>query len=232
MITAIMSTYNEIEYLPLKIQWCRSNGIDLYVCDNMSNDGTGEMLQREGIASHQYDTQGVFSEVRMQKEIKDTLVRLQPDWVLYMGCDLFFNIPLEPIECNVISFQFLSAKYTGEVREPFTYQYGMIHQPLKFLFKWNDDIQFAGDEIIIPNEKCYHSGLIAINYGDTKPKEQRLETLARRQKAWDQGECRGWGSHLAEGSKIDYLWNRDQLVNFRNTEYWKQIEQIRHDSTT
>ena len=63
-----MSTYNEIDYLPLKINWCRANGIQLYVCDNMSTDGTWEMLQREVIDSHQYDTNGMFSEVLMQKD--------------------------------------------------------------------------------------------------------------------------------------------------------------------
>jgi hypothetical protein len=207
----------------------------------MSTDGTWEMLQREDIDCHQYDTDGMFSEVLMQKEIKRTLDRLNPDWVLYMGCDLFFHMPAYKLDramsnyYNCIYFKFLSAKYTGEERvkpfDPFhNFTHVMQHQNLKFLFKWNPDIQFNGDSIVIPNETCYQSNNIVINYGDTKPKMQRFETLQRREKAWNTGENTGLGEHFRHGLECNYQWNKGELINARQTEYWKQIEQIRTDA--
>jgi len=231
-ITAIMSTYNEREYLPLKLAWCKANGLDLYVCDNMSSDGTWEMLQDEGIKSHQYDTNGIFSEKLMQNEIKKTLANINPEWVLYMGCDLFFNLPMLPMGYNCFTFQFLSAKYTGENREPsnpfMNFTHGMIHQRLKFLFKYSPDIIWNGDEIVIPNELCFDLDHIVINYGDTKTFEQRNETLIRRQRAWDSGiDNSGHGEHLRTGKEIQWYWNKSELQDFtKNIWYDIQINQI------
>lgn len=242
MITAIMSTYNEIDYLPLKIQWCKSNGIELYVCDNMSTDGTWEMLQANDIKSHQYDTGGMFSEVLMQREIRKTLDRIKPDWVLYMGCDMFFYLPKHtpPVllndEYNCISFNFISAKYTGEDRllpfNPFrTFTHVMIHQRLKFLFKYQDGIKFNGDDILIPNENCHHANSIVINYGDTKLPIQRIESLKRKQRAWDAGiDNLGHGEHLREWAIGTQLYYKQDLINVKDSSRWYQIEQIAKDA--
>jgi glycosyltransferase involved in cell wall biosynthesis len=217
MITAIMSTYNELDYLPLKIQWCRSNHIELYVCDNLSDDGTWEMLQHEHIPSHRYSSDGTFSERRLQQEIHDTLCRLSPDWVLYMGCDLFFTLPYIDIsKYNCVSFDFLSPKYTGEKRiypfNPFTnFTYVKHEGTLKFLFKWDENIRFDGDNIIVPNEQCYKSDCIAINYGDTKTVRQRETTLSRKRKAWENGDNLNHGCHLEDGGNVGWLWDKNYL---------------------
>ncbi len=234
---AIMSTYNEQQFLPLKIQWCKANGFDLYVCDNMSTDDTVKILQDNSVPFHQYDTKGIFSELRMQNEIYDTLCRLNPDWVLYMGCDLFFNFHVRLINYNYncYSFQFYSMKYTGELRRelfnPFdNFRYGMKHDRLKFYFKWNKDIQFRGDEIIIPNESCFDSVNLAVNYGDTKTQAERMETLHRRQKAWNMGECNGWGEHLRHGNSKNWQWDKRDLIDFKDTSIWPYIQQIKIDA--
>ena len=233
-ITAIMSTYNEMNFLPLKIQWCRSNDIDLYVCDNMSNDGTWELLQKENISSHQYDTQESFSETLMQKEIKETLNRLEPEWVLYMGCDMFFDIPENYNEYDYISFYYYSFKYAGEPRNtpfnPFlTHPYAVACGGINFLFRWSKNVQFKADELIIPG-RGMHDNTFAANYGDIKPIEEREETKRRKQKAWNAGDPVAWGSHYLTGSSINWLWNKNQLTDMRLTSYWETIQRFARDS--
>lgn len=233
MITAIMSTYNEIDYLPLKIQWCRSNGMNLYVCDNMSTDGTWEMLKKCKIPSHQYDTNEMFSESLMQKEIKLTLARLDPQWVLYMGCDLFFDIPPDYDNYDFIRFAYYSVKNTGEKPvmpfNPFyTYHYGGAWNKLNFLFRWSKDVVFRADEITIPGI-CLDDNNLCLNYGDTKPKEQREETKRRKEKAWANGESKGWGTHYKTGSRDGWIWDKEKLTDLQQTLYWPVIQKIASD---
>ena len=229
-ITAIMSIYNEINYLPLKIQWCKNNNIDLYVCDNMSNDGSWELLQKENIPSHQYNTQEMFSEVLIQNEIRSTLNKLNPEWVLYMGCDLFFDIPNNYNDFDFVWFNYFSFKNTGEILKTFnpfkTYKYSMCHSPLRFLFRWNKDIIFFADDIVIKEGEGLNAGNIMINYGDTKSKGEREETRLRKTKAWENGENSGWGYHYKVGAELDWIWDKDKLINMEKTEHWQIIQQI------
>lgn len=232
-ILGIMSTYNEMNYLPLKIQWCKNNNIDLYVCDNLSTDDTWELLQKENIPSHQYDTQGMFSEALMQKEIYNTLVKLNPEWVLYMGCDLFFDIPEDYAEYDFVYFNYFSFKNTGETFEKFnpfsTYHYAMNHTPLRFLFKWNKDIVFFADDIIIKEGIPLDRKNIMINYGDTKPKHEREETRQRKIKSWQNGENSGWGYHYTIGNELDWIWDKNKLIDVSLTPYWPVIQKIEKD---
>ena len=32
--------YNELEWLPKKVKYCKDNGLDLYIIDNYSTDGS------------------------------------------------------------------------------------------------------------------------------------------------------------------------------------------------
>jgi glycosyltransferase involved in cell wall biosynthesis len=233
MITAIMSTYNEINFLPLKINWCRKNNLSLYVCDNISNDGTWELLQKENIPSHQYDSNEMFSETLMQKEIKTTLKQLSPEWVLYMGCDMFFDIPENYKDYDYISFYYYAPKNTGEeLSIPFnpfiTYHYAVPCGGINFLFKYSENVIFNADEIIIPGIGM-HNRTLALNYGDTKSKEERESTKLRKQKAWDNGESTAWGSHYITGSSIEWTWDKSRLTNMKNTHHWPTILKIAND---
>ena len=229
-ITAIMSTYNEMNFLPLKIQWCRSNNISLYVCDNMSTDGTWELLQKENISSHQYSTDDMFSETLVQKEIKATLERLKPDWVLYMGCDMFFDIPKDYNDYDFITFYYYSFKYAGEERtlpfNPFiTHKWAHACGSINFLFRWSEKVKFNADEIVIPG-KGMHNETLALNYGDIKSIEEREETKKRKQKAWDHGDPVAWGTHYLHGSARNWLWDKDSLRDMSQTSHWETIQRI------
>lgn len=235
-ITGIMSVYNEQDFLPLKINWCRSNNIDLYVCENISTDNTVKLLNNNEIAYHRYDTMGVFSEMLIRNEVLTSLYRLKPEWALYMGCDLFMNLPEKdiPQEYNCISLTFISMKYTGEERiKPFNpfdnFRYGMKHHRLKFLFRWSEDVKISGDNVYVPDEKCFESSGILVNYGDTKPAEQRNESMRRRELAWECGENKAFGEHFRMGNIRNWTWDKDQLIDFSQTEYWDQIQNIKKD---
>ena len=45
-IIAYFITYNEIDLLPLQHKWCKNQGIEMYVIDNCSNDGTVSYLKK------------------------------------------------------------------------------------------------------------------------------------------------------------------------------------------
>ncbi len=65
-ILTIMHVYNEGKMLPYTLQYQKAHDVPLYVIDNMSNDGTWEVLQEQGIASHRFDTGGAFHRKDLQ----------------------------------------------------------------------------------------------------------------------------------------------------------------------
>ena len=52
--------WNEIALLPLKLQWCRDNGLDLRYLDNESTDGSLEWAQENGVYVGSVQTNGAF----------------------------------------------------------------------------------------------------------------------------------------------------------------------------
>lgn len=239
----VLSTWNEADFIRWKINWARNNGVELYVCDNMSDDGTWEILQKEGIRCHQYDTRGIFSEHLMQAEVRQAMDALRPDWMIYNGADLFPIISggiraacnrADSIDANVIRLKFLSARYTGEDRQPGELpflKYTHCHDDgyLDFIFRWHKDIRLNGDSVEFPYEKrvLIPDGLM-INYGDTKTKERRLATLMRKQKAWnDLGENPGLGEHLRAGFERGWLWDKKELQNiWKDSDYRRLLRQL------
>ena len=53
-IVQISCVYNEMEYLPHQLKYIKSQGLDVYVIDNCSTDGTWEWLQENKTPSHQF----------------------------------------------------------------------------------------------------------------------------------------------------------------------------------
>ena len=69
-----------------------------------------------------------------------------------------------------------------------------------------------------------------INYGNTKSAEERAETLKRRRKAWDNGEPRGHGVHYITGEKLNWVRNKEDLIDVRNTKYYPYIQKLQEVS--
>ena len=56
----ILTVWNEREYLPLKLEYCKQNKLEPYIIDNMSTDGSWEYLQENKVPSHRLDTGDSF----------------------------------------------------------------------------------------------------------------------------------------------------------------------------
>ena len=83
--------YNELEWLQKKVDYCKDNGLNLYVIDNMSTDGTYEWLVDNRVCCHRFDTEEIYHLPRLQAEMMRVLKDLQPEWVVYLDADLFID---------------------------------------------------------------------------------------------------------------------------------------------
>lgn len=236
-VLSILTIYNEIDYLSLKIKWCKNNNLNLYIIDNMSNDGSWEYLNDNNIPCHQIDTNDEFHLEKLQKEIIKTTHKLKPDWVVYNGADLFFqlkeNISLyEYIKkvdewgFNLIQSRWINFYNTGEQHKIFNpfqtyYYYKLVKDPISLIYKYDKNIAYFGDLVLLENPTVNKFNGITINMGNTKPKEQRFETFKRRQLAWENGMKNGHGMHYKEAVKLNCVWNiqKNNLLDIRKSEY-------------
>lgn len=241
-ILCILTAWNEIEFLPLKKRFCEANGIDLYVIDNYSDDGTWEWLQKNGVPSHRFDTNGSFNLRKLQDEIVRTIHEQKPDWVIYNGADLFpvTDKPLykeiqmlNDLGCNVAMQYCISFYNTGEERnpkDPFnTYFHFRGFQYLTMIHKYHPEIIYNADHVTI-GEKIQpgNIGGILINYGNTKTAQERNQSFERRKKAWVEGENPAHGSHFREGAARDWTWNKEELTDIRETEYFRYLQKLQY----
>jgi len=240
-ILCIMTIYNEIDFLPLKLEWCHRNGLDLYVIDNYSTDGSYGWLKDHNIDCHQIDTDGAFDLDALQEEIIKTIDRIQPDWVYYCGADLFIfaDKPIvnlckaaEEQEYNVIGFPLIDICNTGEERVGCIlgryFWYMQCKDSLKtieFVYKWSPGIRYIGDTVMMSNKNIYTSPGVMINYGRTKSSEQRKELLERRKLAWDRGMHKGHGVHYLTEEKREFKsWHKKELKDIRESKYWDYLK--------
>lgn len=231
-ILAIGFVYNEIEFIKYKHKWSIDQDIDLYIIDNMSNDGTWEYLQENKILSHRVDTNQSFNLIKLQSEVINVLHRIKPNWYIYHGADLFFftkdgiknDIIMADSEgYDSISLKHLEIRNSGETfktgMNPFeVYFYGTIEPNLIMVGKYHDKIGISGDSVSNSKTKIIKSGLL-VNYGMTKSKKDREETLKRRQKAWNEGLNFNYGKHYTKAKENNWVWDLNKLTNIKETEY-------------
>lgn len=239
-ILAIAFVYNEIKFIKYKTKWAKEQDVDLYIVDNMSNDGTWEYLQENQIPSHRVDTEDSFDLRKLQKEVLNVIHELKPDWVIYHGADLFFfteNGLRKDIESahkkgyESISLRHLEVRNTGELLKPNdnifeVYYHGSIEKYLTMIVKYNDKLNLRGDNFINNKTMKIPKGIL-VNYGMTKSKQERIETLSRRKKAWERGMSNTQGKHYEIGEKVNWKWDRKFLHNFKFTEYAYFLDIIR-----
>ena len=218
--------YNELPYLPDVIKYYKSQGCDIYIIDNYSNDGTYEWLISNGIKCNRFDTNESFDLTLLQKELERVLHIEQPDWVVYGGADLYyvFDSPIsETIQevdkkgFNQIGVRCYGALNTGEQFDtPLykTYLYGRFYRNLIMISKYDKSLMMNGDGILLSESKILNIDGILVNYGACKPiKEQKIK-LARRQKAWDNGLSTNTGKHFKKGEAINWTWNKEDCLLF------------------
>jgi len=239
-VLAIATVFNEIKYLPDMVSYWKQQGVDVYYIDNMSNDGTWEWLQENNIASHRVDTGGAFDLRLLQAEIIKTLRKEKPDWFIYSSADLYYVFPIGLLRTiseaqftghNQIALKCFSAKNTGEVPGlplPLHYHHGVIGKtPFIMISKYHPELSMQGDFIKIPEPVVLQGAGVMVNYGDCKPKVERLETFNRRKKAWQKGEPKSHGSHYREGDKVGWLFEQDGLLDLRESPYKPLVAKIK-----
>lgn len=237
----ITHIWNEIDYLPLKVKWCKENGLGIYILDNYSDDGSWEWMQQNGIACERIDTDGTFHLGILQRATDKAIKRIRPLWVIYLGMDSFAmtdNRLCDEITqaskkgFNIIQMLWANMHNTGESRnkfDPFNiyFYYATIRQRIRLIWKFQLRGKLFADEImnIKPSKILPLNGII-LNYGNTKPAIQRNGTFNRRKKAWNKGLIRAWGTHYPNYSKINWTWDATKLSDIRKTGYYKYIQKL------
>ena len=235
-ILYITTIYNEIRFLPYKMEWCRRNNLNPYVIDNYSDDFSYEWLRDHKIRCHRIDTKGAFDLKALQREMVRTMNRLKPDWVVYLGVDLFIfcDLPIgdlcwnaQEMGCNVIGFPMIDICNTGEEPgNPFrTYFYYRHSRDLiEFVYKWSPQVRMDGDLVRMPQRRSLSPQGVMINYGRTKTPDERKKLLERRKLAWSRGLNKKYGRHYLREQKKNWTWTKEELKDIRNSEYWKYLK--------
>ena len=230
-IVQISCVYNEMDYLPSQLKYIKSQGLDVYVIDNCSTDGTWEWLQENKIPSHQFDTDNMFDLVKNQSELTETAKKLKADWVYFADADLFpvsqfFKIR-EFIEIadsqgyNSIFSDSLHLCNTGEKRKGLfdTYFYGEERQQWLKIVKTENLNGLIGDGIALDKyksvQKIDDEEIFLFNFGMTKSKSLREETLKRRKKAWENGMNENFGAGFIHAQKKQWMWHKEDLIDGR-----------------
>jgi hypothetical protein len=227
-VLAISFAHNEIDFIKYKHQWCINQGLDLYIIDNESADGTAEYLAKHKIKSHRFNTYGEFHLKKLQAELVSVLDQLKPDWFIYLGVDEFLFMPNriydEVAEANKAGyFAIRSDIYnifnTGEVinTNPFDtyFHYSMADAQVR-IGKYRPYLRIEGDNYITKNCKTVTDSVL-INYGMTKPKEQRERTYQRRIKAWRNGLNPLLGVHYKQANVNQWQWDKESLKDLRQS---------------
>ena len=232
-VLCIMTIYNEIDLLPYQTEWCRRNGLDLYVIDNYSTDYSYDWLKNHNIPCHQINTRGAFDLRILQREIVKTTNKIKPNWIFYTGADTFIFaekalshlcMDAEEQGKNIIGFPMIDMCGIGEAKLFENYWYRPARDMLEYVYKWQSGIRYNGETVKIRDRQSYRPKGVMINYGRTKLPEQRKELLKRRKLAWQRGLNKRSGIHYLREEAKGYTWNKEELNDIRKSIYWKYLK--------
>lgn len=88
-ILACLCVYNELDILPYLLRYFGSQGIEVFIFDNFSNDGTWEYLKDNRYNCSRFDTGGKFC---LKENIRRKVEKWhseKPDWCIYSDADEF-----------------------------------------------------------------------------------------------------------------------------------------------
>lgn len=235
-----MLCYNSLDLLPYIIEYNKSEGIDLFVLDNYSNDGSWEFLQHHKIPSKRVDTNNSFDLDILLKEKLNVINQIKPDWIVNSGSDDFIIPPsgtlrnfiesMDKINLSIIECKLIRFNNTGEPRKYIDLRREFFYCDincgyLKSIHRYKNFIQYFGDDPIMD---CNHTigrvdNLLFLDYGNARNKELREDIYERRKLAWERGLPRNFGIHYESYSKRDWLWNKNELTDIRKTKFWSVI---------
>jgi len=238
-ILLITFVYNERPYIEDMINYYKTQGVSIYIIDNISNDGTFEWL-KENVECSQFDTNESFDLRLLQKELQRIVYLKKPDWVIYASADLYYvfdkTISETIKEANRLGYNQLSVRCygalnTGEKEQTSLfkhYNYGRYWKNLEMNAKFTEGFQMNGDNIILNDSKKIDLGGIMCNYGACKPIAEQREKLKRREKAWANGLNVETGRHFKKYEKINWIWDKnecDNLLECEDSKYFKKLNE-------
>ena len=237
-ILATCFVYNEKKYIDQWVKWYRSQGCQLFVLDNMSDDGTYEWLVANGVECARFDTGGAFHLHVLQRELNKHIVRIKPDWICYTGADLFIitnKTIKETIEyyhakkVTQIKLPCYNVVNTGEkFSTPLQENYfrGGLYKDLSLLSKYEEGFTLCNDDIGLKNNITEKVKGIIINYGGCKPAKEQEEKFRRRNKAWNEGLPSNIGRHFKTGKSKDWVYDINSTIDLMDSEAGQYIKKI------
>lgn len=235
-ILACLCVYNEIDILPYLLPYLEEQGIEVFVFDNCSNDGTWQYLKDNGYNCKQFDTGGKFC---LRENIKRRIGKWRsekPDWCIYSDADEFpltreFGTLREFIEdrdkkgFNVIrqriAYFYPTGKENFGLQDPRKiFNYYRIVKSIERIFKFWPEVKL---------EATSHSVLRPDKVVNTESLKQPIFHYTLRQN-WNRvseqrlKRCSG-GEELRAGMHVHYkryvkregtVWNADELEDLSN----------------
>jgi len=240
-ILNILPCYNSLDIMPHVLEYDRKEGIDSFVLDNYSNDGSWEYLQDNKIPSKRFDTGGAFYTSKIQEAKSKVIHELQPDWVIRGASDHFILTPgplratIEQADKEGYNAIFMPIGRVWNTGEPpngdprkIYFYYSFDKYTIKSLVGIHKSAGFESYSCewthMVDTKPSPLEGALLLDYGNTRGKEKRDEEYRRRQLAWQRGENKGHGKHYKPGSERGWVWNKEEFSDIRQSKYWPMIQ--------
>ena len=243
-ILACGVVHNEIDNLPYLLDHLKAQGIEVFIYDNFSDDGTWEYLQKNGTQCARISSAGAFSLVEFIEKRMEKWREVQPDWCIFLDADEFpltfqFSTLEEFIEdrdrkgFNVIQQTRINFRPTGsedfsqgDPRKIYRYYFislpgGRGHPQCDRIFKFSDGMKSCGGGHFIkrPDKRVSIESLDNPIFHYTmreNAQEKTLQRLERRNK--DEVTVKlGWNKHYRKFVTNDeWIWDKDKLYDIEN----------------
>lgn len=234
-----MMCYNSLDILPYVVEYNKKEGVDLFIIDNYSNDGSWEYIQDNKIPSERIDTDGAFDLNMLLKKKSEIIHKIKPDWIILAGADDFIITPdktmvnfidgIDKLGFDVIDMHIIRFQNTGENRKYLDPRkecfYCVVQESIKSIHSYKNFTEYYGDTPIYNKEYMIAKveDSLFLDYGNTRNKELREDMYQRRKTAWERGLPRCFGTHYELYSKRGWIWDKSELIDVRNTKYWQII---------
>lgn len=238
-ILTIIPCYNELFLLPYQKRHLDNNNIDLFVIDNLSNDGTTQWLINNKVNYTSLDSNGSFDLRLILEKMNKVLHEIKPDWFIYGAGDVFYE-PEEGFRSMIekadaqgfnqiesIQYDFPNMGKPIMSGNPFCNYFTVKKQHISqvLISKYHKDGVIEVDNISYPNPKIKYGSSSCFEMHAVKTVEQRMESYHRRKKAWENGLNKEWGIHYEGGAKNNFK-EEGECEDIRNLPEYKLYKKL------
>lgn len=251
-ILMIDTCFNELMLLPYKYEHCLRNNIDIFIIDNMSDDGSSEYLKEKNIPHSFIDTNESFHLIQLQKELSKKIHELKPDWFIYgAGIDMFYEAQnglrkeIEEADADGFTQIQMKLRQIPNIGEPikkgnpfcnhtlimqFTeYKKSDEYCKRTFISKYCESINIIPTGIYRNNINIKETGIVFEMHA-CKTSTERMKTLQRRQKAWNDGLNNEFGWHYRAGAEHNFIFSKERCIDISQLpeeyELYKRLQEL------